>query len=127
MNVALTRARHYLFVIARRMSIISNPYWNKLVDFATTKDALICVPMPEGGRRGRPNRLRSSLIKTSSQLRVTFGGVERRVYEVNSKASTSDDEDSDLFPDLTRIAPMHSAKAIIEDATIADGDCSGYL
>jgi hypothetical protein len=123
MNVALTRARHYLFVIARRRSIMVNPYWKKLVDYARTKNALIHVPMPDDGRRSRPSHLRSSLIKSSSQLKVSFGGVDRRLYEVNSKASTTDDE-NDLFPDLTRLVPVHSANTH-EDA-MSDSDCSAF-
>ena len=106
MNVALTRARHFLFVVARQRSIIVNPYWKKLVGYARIKNALIHVPLPKVERKSKSNYLRSSLIKSSSQLKVSFGGVDERLYEVNSKASTTEDDD-DLFPDLTRLAPMH--------------------
>ena len=44
MNVALTRAKHFLFVIARCSSIIVNPYWRDLVDHARETEAVIQVP-----------------------------------------------------------------------------------
>ena len=44
MNVALTRAKHFLFVIARCSSIIVNPYWKDLVDHARETEAVIQVP-----------------------------------------------------------------------------------
>lgn len=121
MNVALTRAKHFLFVIARRRSIMVNPYWRKLVGYARTKNALIHVPLPKDERKSKPNHLRSSMIKSASQLKVSFGGVDERLYEVNSKASTTEDE-YNIFPDLTRLAPMHTATA--HEDTMTDGECS---
>merc|ERR1740121_867709 len=44
MNVALTRAKHFLFVIARCSSITVNPYWRDLVDHARETEAVIKVP-----------------------------------------------------------------------------------
>ena len=44
MNVALTRAKNFLFVIARCSSIVVNPYWRDLVDHARETDAVIEVP-----------------------------------------------------------------------------------
>jgi len=44
MNVALTRAKHFLFVIARCSSIVVNPYWRDLVDHARETEAVIEVP-----------------------------------------------------------------------------------
>lgn len=44
MNVALTRAKHFLFVIARCSSIIVNPYWRDLVEHAQETEAVIQVP-----------------------------------------------------------------------------------
>jgi hypothetical protein len=69
MNVALTRAKHFLFVIARCSSIIINPYWRDLVDYAVNKGAVIkVVPrlkngLGRGGGEGggrRPSRLMDS-------------------------------------------------------------------
>ncbi len=45
MNVALTRAKHFLFVIARCQSIIVNPYWDQLVKHAREGRAIIPVPV----------------------------------------------------------------------------------
>lgn len=44
MNVALTRAKCFLFVIARCSSITVNPYWRDLVEHARETDAVIKVP-----------------------------------------------------------------------------------
>ena len=45
MNVALTRAKYFLFVIARCASIVMNPYWRDLVDHAYETEAIIKVPV----------------------------------------------------------------------------------
>jgi senataxin len=45
MNVALTRAKHFLFVIARCQSIVINPYWKDLVEHARDTNAVISVPI----------------------------------------------------------------------------------
>ncbi len=45
MNVALTRAKNFLFVIARCQSIKVNPYWKDLVDHATETNAVVRVPI----------------------------------------------------------------------------------
>jgi senataxin len=50
MNVALTRARHFLFVIARCESIVVNPYWNELVVHARETNAVVSVPLSKVGR-----------------------------------------------------------------------------
>lgn len=52
MNVALTRAKHFLFIIARCKSIVVNPYWRDLVAHARASDAVLTVPM-KGGRKKR--------------------------------------------------------------------------
>lgn len=44
MNVALTRAKNFLFVIARVESIIQNPYWKDLVEHARETSAVVHVP-----------------------------------------------------------------------------------
>lgn len=44
MNVALTRAKYFLFVIARCSSITVNPYWRDLVEHARESEAVIQVP-----------------------------------------------------------------------------------
>jgi senataxin len=45
MNVALTRAKHFLFVIARCKSIKVNPYWRDLVVHAEESNAIVQVPI----------------------------------------------------------------------------------
>ena len=121
MNVALTRAKHFLFVIARRRSIMVNPYWRKLVGYARSKSAIIHVPIGSDKQKAKAKTLRSSLIKTSSVKRVSFGGTRASVYEVNSKAN-NDEEKEELFPDLTRLAPMHSSSAQLD--AMSDSECS---
>ena len=54
MNVALTRAKHFLFVIARCNSIVVNPYWNDLVQHARENQAVLHVPILQQGNRNKP-------------------------------------------------------------------------
>ena len=49
MNVALTRAKYFLFVIARCESIVVNPYWNDLVQHARETGAVVRVPLIGSG------------------------------------------------------------------------------
>ncbi|GKY98248.1 hypothetical protein MPSEU_000782500 [Mayamaea pseudoterrestris] len=51
MNVALTRAKHMLFVIARCESIVVNPYWRDLVEHARETKAVVRVPESRSGNR----------------------------------------------------------------------------
>lgn len=52
MNVALTRAKHFLFILARCKSIVVNPYWRDLVEHARESNAVVRVPI--GGGNGKP-------------------------------------------------------------------------
>ncbi len=138
MNVALTRARHFLFIIARRRSIMVNPYWRKLVGFARSKSSIIHVPLAsqhvvdEHGLESKQVKptLRSLLIKSSSttKKKVTFGGVEERLYQLDSSISGSSNpapttkRDKFLFPDLTRLSPMHTARS--QEQAESDSECS---
>ena len=54
MNVALTRAKNFLFVIARCQSIVVNPYWNDLVQHARETNAVVKVPIL-GGSAKKPS------------------------------------------------------------------------
>ena len=96
-----------------------NFYWRKLVGYARSKNAIIQVPIT---KRQRPQlkTLRSSLVKSQMAKKVSFGGVDKRLYEVNSQAST--EVEARLFPDLTQLTPMH--KASIEIDTMSDSECS---
>ena len=103
MNVALTRAKHYLFVICRCKSISVNPYWRDLVEHARSKNAIIQVPfLPTKPK----TTLKSALIKSPISKSVSFGAVEKKTYDINSMACTNDKEKSPLFPDLTKLAPQ---------------------
>jgi len=55
MNVALTRAKFFLFVIARCGSIIVNPYWRELVNHARDANSIIPIPVMAPGGRYRNN------------------------------------------------------------------------
>lgn len=140
MNVALTRARHFLFIIARRRTIMVNPYWRKLVGFARSKSAIIHVPLLASqqnidehglGIKQMKPILRSSFIRSSSTAnkKVTFGGVDERLYQVDSiilsgyikPASAEKKDDYHLFPDLTCLSPMHTAR---EHDDGSDSECS---
>ena len=141
MNVALTRARHFLFIIARRRTIMVNPYWRKLVGFARSKSAIIHVPLvapknDDDDHHGvnlnqvKPT-LRSSLIKSSStaKKKVTFGGVDERLYQVDSSISDGINtvptkKDHYLFPDLTRLSPMHKLTLQGHGDSMSDSECS---
>ena len=52
MNVALTRAKYFLFIIARCKSITVNPYWRDLVEHAQESNAVVRVPIM--GKFGNP-------------------------------------------------------------------------
>ena len=141
MNVALTRARHFLFVITRRRSIMVNPYWSKLVGYARMNNALLqeplLVPMIDEKKLGSWSsssspapRLKSSLIKSSFKKTVSFGGVDERLYEVGS-ASVVDEVEGDLFPDLTSLIPLSHHNHTTATSTtqgdansMSDSDCS---
>ena len=79
MNVALTRAKHFLFVIARCSSIIVNPYWRDLVDYAVNRGAVLKVAPRVNNGLGRG------------------GGQGRHI---------SSQIDSEIFPDLRNLHPV---------------------
>ena len=55
MNVALTRAKYYLFVIARCKSIVINPYWRDLIEHARDTNAVVRIPKPKRKFKGKPS------------------------------------------------------------------------
>ena len=71
MNVALTRAKHFLFVIARCNSICVNPYWDQLVKNARQDNAVVSVPTSFVDSDERLSALQTQLldIDDESQLR----------------------------------------------------------
>uniref|UniRef100_A0A7S1FUF0 DNA2/NAM7 helicase-like C-terminal domain-containing protein n=2 Tax=Corethron hystrix TaxID=216773 RepID=A0A7S1FUF0_9STRA len=50
MNVALTRAKYFMFVIAHCKSISVNPYWKQLVDNSAAADAVLKIPPIVGSK-----------------------------------------------------------------------------
>jgi senataxin len=70
MNVALTRAKHFLFVIARCRTILVNPYWRDFVAHARKQQAILrIVPRKNnqnmGRMMGRKNNGSSATIEKS--------------------------------------------------------------
>ena len=59
MNVALTRAKYFLFVIARCESIVVNPYWFDLVQHARETNSVVRVPMLGSGATASFGQLQS--------------------------------------------------------------------
>lgn len=60
MNVALTRAKHFLFVLCRCESIVVNPYWRDLVNHARETDAVIRVPYHKQSHRQQQQQQQST-------------------------------------------------------------------
>jgi senataxin len=78
MNVALTRAKFFLFVIARCESIVVNPYWRDLVDHARDTQAVVTVPMKRSGNdksAGFPDLVQ---LKRETDGGGTTGGKKRK-------------------------------------------------
>ena len=75
MNVALTRAKNFLFVIARCSSIIVNPYWRDLVEHARETNAVIEVPF-SGSRQQFTFPDLSTLKAASATKKESSGNVE---------------------------------------------------
>ena len=59
MNVALTRAKYFMFVIARCESVVVNPYWFDLVQHARETNAVVRVPMLGSGATASFGQLQS--------------------------------------------------------------------
>jgi len=80
--VALTRAKHFLFVIARCGSIVVNPYWRDLVAYACDQGAVLKVTPRIGNAGNRRGRGRGG------------GGASGRM-------------DTTIFPDLRNLQSVH--------------------
>ena len=57
--MALTRAKYFLFVIARCESIVVNPYWFDLVQHARETNSVVRVPMLGNGATASFGQLQS--------------------------------------------------------------------
>jgi senataxin len=73
MNVALTRAKFFLFVIARCESIVVNPYWRDLVDHARDTNAVVSVPMNGNNSSSFPD-----LVHFKHESSNRQGGIKRK-------------------------------------------------
>jgi senataxin len=73
MNVALTRAKFFLFVIARCKSIVVNPYWRDLVDHARDTNAVVSVPMNGNNSSSFPD-----LVHFKHESSNRQGGTKRK-------------------------------------------------
>jgi senataxin len=73
MNVALTRAKFFLFVIARCESIVVNPYWRDLVDHARDTNAVVSVPMNGNNSSSFPD-----LVHFKHESSNRQGGTKRK-------------------------------------------------
>ena len=73
MNVALTRAKYFLFILARCKSIVVNPYWRDLVEHARESNAVLRVPILGQGNKpefGDPLSWQSETGSTVSPIPV---------------------------------------------------------
>lgn len=75
MNVALTRAKHFLFVIARCKSVVVNPYWKDLVDHARDTDAVVAVH--RGKKGGFPDLVQLRTEEPRKRKRVEEEGEQK--------------------------------------------------
>lgn len=87
MNVALTRAKHFLFVIARCESVGVNPYWFDLVQHARETNAVVRVPMVGGGATASFGQLSSWLPDKPIDAAATmqYSGEGAALEELRNK------------------------------------------
>ena len=90
MNVALTRAKHFLFVIARCQSIIVNPYWKDLVDHAHERRAIINVPAR--GKFSFPDLCSLEAVKPIPKEMIPVS----KKSTINMSRQEKDDEDGEI-------------------------------
>mmetsp|Transcript_6227 Transcript_6227/g.7179 ORF Transcript_6227/g.7179 Transcript_6227/m.7179 type:complete len:208 (-) Transcript_6227:167-790(-) len=70
MNVALTRAKHFLFVVTRCRTILVNPYWRDLICHAYAQHAILKVTMQNNGRGKTKQYGRGSILNISSRRSI---------------------------------------------------------
>ncbi len=84
MNVALTRAKSFLFVIARCSSITVNPYWRDLVEHARETEAVI--PVPFSGARQSFSFPDLSTLKAIEPQQKSLSGDRKKQKAVEGNA-----------------------------------------
>jgi len=91
MNVALTRAKYFLFVIARCQSIIVNPYWDQLVKHA--REARAIIPVPVSGKSVFPDLSSLESLKPIPKEMIPIS----KKRQLNKSIETIDsDEDGEI-------------------------------
>lgn len=103
MNVALTRAKHFLFVIARCESIVVNPYWRDFVGNAREQGAILKVtPRINNGLGRGPTGTNASRGRGSRGARGGRGN--------NRGKGPVGRMDIDMFPDLRNLLPAPTSR-----------------
>lgn len=92
MNVALTRAKHFLFVIARCQSIVVNPYWEQLV--AQAREDRAVIPVPVCGTTVFPD-LRTTL-KAMEPIHREMIPISKKNHSNVIKNANDSDEDGEI-------------------------------
>ena len=92
MNVALTRAKHFLFVIARCQSIVVNPYWDQLV--AQAREDRAVIPVPVSGKNIFPDLTTIQPMKPVLREMIP---VSKRKHCSNIEKDNCSDEDGEII------------------------------
>ena len=90
MNVALTRAKHFLFIIARCKSIVVNPYWKQLISHA--REGRAVIPVPVHGKSKFPDL--SSLQAMKPIPKEMIPVAKKR--PVRNDSSNDEEEDGEI-------------------------------
>ncbi len=108
MNVALTRAKHYLFIIARCESIVINPYWDQLVTHARERHAIIQVPVPASSSKANHNSFppltKLKAMKPTPKEMVPISMKRLLQKPIEDKDSNEEDGEIALNPFTARVA-----------------------
>ena len=93
MNVAITRAKFFLFVIARCKSIVVNPYWREFVNHARSNRAVVPVPML-GAQQAFPDL--KTLRGAAPPPRPIVPVAKKQRAEAKGRPKDDDEEDGEL-------------------------------
>ena len=97
MNVALTRAKHFLFVIARCRTIIINPYWRDLISHARSQSAILKVVVKRKKQAKKKDEQIYDLFDTFPSVKSLkpIHPVKSSVSYIEDKMPTYTVDDSD--------------------------------
>lgn len=82
MNVALTRAKHSLWIIGNARTLQTNPHWCALVNDARERNLFMSVARPYGSAFKAPPRVRPALL---SWEQAPVSTRRRRLQRKNQK------------------------------------------